>query len=144
MTDYEYMEKCNWKDEDCIKECKTRSLGTVKLYDNYNKYAVIYKPSTFKVNDKILCKTKDLSKAADVYQQMVKQLEQLQTMLNNIEQDMNYRIVTNLRNKIGVLTQEDGWEYEPDKIGNIGSGMPSVVNDVLHAHLDGDNKDGNE
>lgn len=24
MTDYEYMEKCNWKDEDCIKEYKTR------------------------------------------------------------------------------------------------------------------------
>ena len=143
MTDYEYMEKCQWKDEDCIKEYKTRSLGKVSLYDDYNKYAVVYKPSTFKVNDKMLCKTKDLAKAADVYQQMAKQLEKLQTMLNSIERDMNYRIVSNLRNKIGVLTKEDGWEYEPVNIGNICSGMPSVVNDVMHAHLD-ENGDENE
>lgn len=141
MTDYEYMEKCNWKDEDCIKECKTRSLGTVKLYDNYNKYAVIYKPSTFKVNDKILCKTKDLSKAADVYQQMVKQLEQLQTMLNNIEQDMNYRITATLRNKIGLLTQGEGWEYEPKSIGNIHNDIYGVVSDVMHAHLQVDEEE---
>lgn len=144
MTDYEYMEKCNWKDDSIIKEYKTRSLGTVKLYDNYNKYAVIYKPSTFKVNDKILCKTTDLAKAADVYQQMVKQLEQLQIMLDRIEQDMNYRVTTNLQNKIGVLTQGAGWEYEPESIGNIHNGMFSVVSDVMHAHLDGENKDGNE
>ncbi len=141
MTDYEYMEKCNWKDEDCIKIYKSRSLGTVKLYDNYNKYAVIYKPSTFKVNDKVLCKTTDLAKAAGVYQQMVKQLEQLQTMLNSIEQDMNYHITTNLRNKIGVLTQGAGWEYEPDNIGNIHNGIFGVVSDVMHAQLHEDEED---
>lgn len=144
MTDYEYLEKCGWRDDSVIKEYKTKSLGKVRLHDDYDKYAVIYKPSTFKINDKVLCKTKDLSKAAGVYQQMVTQLKQLQEMLDNIEQDMNYRIVSNLRNKIGVLTKEDGWEYEPDNIGNVCSGMPSVVNDVLHAHLDGENKDGNE
>ena len=108
MTDYEYMEKCGWKDDSVIKEYKTRSLGKVRLHDDYDKYAVTYKPSTFKVNDKVLCKTKDLTKAAGVYQQMVKQLDQLQTMLDNIEQDMNYRVTTNLQNKIGVLTQGAG------------------------------------
>lgn len=141
MTDYEYMEKCNWKDEDCIKEYKTRSLGTVKLYDNYNKYAVIYKPSTFKVNDKILCKTTDLAKAADIYQQMVKQLEQLQTMLDRIEQDMNHLVTTNLQNKIGLLTQGAGWEYEPKSIGYIHTGMFCLVNDVMQAHLDGEDEE---
>lgn len=141
MTDFEFVEKGQWKDEDCIKEYKTRSLGTVKLYDNYNRYAVIYKPSTFKVNDKILCKTTDLTKAADVYQKMVKQLEQLQTMLNNIEQDMNYRIVSNLRNNIGVLTQEMGWGYEPESIGNIHNGMFGVVSDVMHAHVQEDDEE---
>lgn len=140
MTDYEYMEKCGWKDDSVIKEYKTRSLGKVRLHDDYDKYAVIYKPSTFKVNDKVLCKTKDLTKAAGVYQQMVKQLDQLQTMLDNIEQDMNYRIVTNLRNKIGVLTQGAGWEYEPESIGNIHNGMFSVVSDVMHAHLNEDDE----
>lgn len=144
MTDYEYMEKCGWKDDSVIKEYKTRSLGKVRLHDDYDKYAVIYKPSTFKVNDKVLCKTKDLTKAAGVYQQMVKQLDQLQTMLDNIEQDMNYRIVTNLRNKIGVLTQGAGWEYEPESIGNIHNGMFGVVSDVMHAHLNEDDEDGNE
>lgn len=144
MTDYEYMEKCGWKDDSVIKEYKTRSLGKVRLHDDYDKYAVIYKPSTFKVNDKVLCKTKDLTKAAGVYQQMVKQLDQLQTMLDNIEQDMNYRIVTNLRNKIGVLTQGAGWEYEPESIGNIHNGMFSVVSDVMHAHVEEDDEDGNE
>lgn len=144
MTDYEYMEKCGWKDDSVIKEYKTRSLGKVRLHDDYDKYAVIYKPSTFKVNDKVLCKTKDLTKAAGVYQQMVKQLDQLQTMLDNIEQDMNYRIVTNLRNKIGVLTQGAGWEYEPESIGNIHNGMFSVVSDVMHAHLNEEDEDGNE
>ena len=140
MTDYEYLEKCGWKDDSVIKEYKTRSLGKVRLHDAYDKYAVIYKPSTFKVNDKVLCKTKDLTKAAGVYQQMVKQLDQLQTMLDNIEQDMNYRIVTNLRNKIGVLTQGAGWEYEPESIGNIHNGMFSVVSDVMHAHLNEDDE----
>lgn len=140
MTDYEYMEKCGWKDDSVIKEYKTRSLGKVRLHDDYDKYAVIYKPSTFKVNDKVLCKTKDLTKAAGVYQQMVKQLDQLQTMLDNIEQDMNYRIVANLRNKIGVLTQGAGWEYEPESIGNIHNGMFSVVSDVMHAHLNEDDE----
>ena len=140
MTDYEYMEKCGWKDDSVIKEYKTRSLGKVRLHDDYDKYAVIYKPSTFKVNDKVLCKTKDLTKAAGVYQQMVKQLDQLQTMLDNIEQDMNYRIVTNLRNKIGVLTQGAGWEYEPESIGNIHNGMFSVVSDVMHAHVEEDDE----
>lgn len=135
MTDYEYMEKGQWKDEDCIKEYKTRSLGSVKLYDNYNKYAVFYKPSAFRANDKILCKTKDLVKAANVYQQMVTQLEQLQTMLDRIERDMNYHITNNLRNKIGVLTQGAGWEYEPESIGNIHKGMFCVVSDVMHAHV---------
>ena len=144
MTDYEYMEKCGWKDDSVIKEYKTRSLGKVRLHDDYDKYAVIYKPSTFKVNDKVLCKTKDLTKAAGVYQQMVKQLDQLQTMLDNIEQDMNYRIVTNLSNKIGVLTQVAGWEYEPESIGNIHNGMFSVVSDVMHAHVEEDDEDGNE
>lgn len=141
MTDYEYMEKCNWKDEDCIKEYKTRSIGKVKLYDKFDKYAVIYKPSTFKVNDKILCKTTDLAKAADVYQQMVKQLEQLQAMLDRIELDMNYRVTTNLQNKIGVLTQGAGWEYEPESIGNIHNGMFGVVRDVMHAHLNEDDEE---
>lgn len=141
MNDFEFMEKGQWKVEDCIKVYKTRSLGTVKLYDNYNRYAVIYKPATFKVNDKILCKTTDLTKAADVYQQMVKQLEQLQTMLNNIEQDMNYRIVSNLRNNIGVLTQEMGWGYEPESIGNIHNGMFCVVSDVMHAHVQEDDEE---
>ena len=135
------MEKCGWKDDSVIKEYKTRSLGKVRLHDDYDKYAVIYKPSTFKVNDKVLCKTKDLTKAAGVYQQMVKQLDQLQTMLDNIEQDMNYRIVTNLRNKIGVLTQGAGWEYEPESIGNIHNGMFSVVSVVMHAHLQVDEEE---
>lgn len=141
MTDYEYMEKCGWKDDTIIKEYKTRSLGKVRLHDDYDKYAVIYKPSTFKINDKVLCKTKDLTKAAGVYQQMVKQLDQLQTMLDSIEQDMNYRIVTNLRNKIGVLTQGAGWEYEPESIGNIHNGMFCVVSDVMHAHVKEDDEE---
>lgn len=144
MTDYEYMEKCGWKDDSVIKEYKTRSLGKVRLHDDYDKYAVIYKPSTFKVNDKVLCKTKDLTKAAGVYQQMVTQLKQLQDMLDSIEQDMNYHIVTNLRNKIGLLTQGAGWEYEPKSIGNIHNGMFGVVSDVMHAHVKEDDEDGNE
>ena len=136
MTDYEYMEKCGWKDDSVIKEYKTTALGKVRLHDDYDKYAVIYTPTSFKANDKVLCKTKDLSKAAGIYQQMVTQLKTLQVMLDNIEHDINCRIVTNLRNKIGVITQEDGWEYEPDNIGNICSGMPSVVNEVMHTFLD--------
>ena len=61
-------------------------------------------------------------------------------LLELVEQDMNYRVTTNLQNKIGVLTQGAGWGYEPESIGNIHNDMFGVVSDVMHAHLNEDDE----